>query len=98
MLAIIWIAIMIVSVIATFLLIRGELPNTVGPMIGVGLGFLLTYGAFGIEYATNELNGVRTTAEPELAMIGLAIVVVHAIYLVTDLVDAVDISVFTGSR
>jgi len=97
MLAIIWIAIMIVSVIATYLLIRGELPKTVGPMIGIGLGFLLTYGAFGIEFATGG-NDLRTSVEPELAMIGLAIVVVHAIYLVTDLVDAVDISVFTGSR
>jgi hypothetical protein len=97
MLAIIWVAIMLVSVIATYLLIRGELPNTVGPMIGIGLGFLLTYGAFGIEFATGS-NDLRTSVEPELAMIGLAIVVVHAIYLVTDLVDAVDISVFTGSR
>jgi len=93
----IWIAIMLVAVVATYLLIKDQLPSVVGPMIGVALGFLLTYGAFGIEFATGS-NELRTSVEPELAMVGLAIVVVHAIYLVTELVDTVDISALTGSR
>ena len=93
----IWIAIMLVAVVATFLLIRDQLPEIVGPMIGVALGFLLTYGALGIEFPTGG-NDLRTSVEPELAMVGLAIVVVHAIYLVTQLVDTVDISALTGSR
>ena len=93
----IWIAIMLVAVVATYLLIKDQLPSVVGPMIGVALGFLLTYGAFGIEFATGS-NELRTSVEPELAMVGLAIVVVHAIYLVTKMVDTVDISALTGSR
>ena len=93
----IWIAIMLVAVVATFLLIRDQLPELIGPMIGVALGFLLTYGAFGIEFSTGG-NELRVSSEPELAMIGLAIVVVHSIYLVSDAVDTVDISALTGSR
>jgi len=93
----IWIAIMVVAVVATYLLIRDQLPAIVGPMIGVALGFLLTYGAFAIESPTGG-NSLRVSSEPELAMVGLAIVVVHAIYLVTQMVDTVDISALTGSR
>jgi len=93
----IWIAIMLVAVVATYLLIRDQLPAIVGPMIGVALGFLLTYGAFAIEFPTGG-NDLRVSSEPELAMVGLAIVVVHAIYLVTQMVDTVDISALTGSR
>jgi hypothetical protein len=94
MLAIIWIAVMLVAVVATYLLITDQLPEVVGPMIGIGLGFLLAYGAMNIEFATGG-NELRSSFEPELALIGLSIVVVHAIYLVSDLVDTVDISRFT---
>ena len=94
MLAIIWIAVMLVAVVATYLLITDQLPEVVGPMIGIGLGFLLAYGAMNIEFATGGTN-LQSSFEPELALIGLSIVVVHAIYLVSDLVDTVDISRFT---
>jgi len=94
MLAIIWIAVMLVAVVATYLLITDQLPEVVGPMIGIGLGFLLAYGAMNIEFATGGTD-LRSSFEPELALIGLSIVVVHAIYLVSDLVDTVDISRFT---
>ena len=95
MLAIIWVAIMLVGVIATYLLVTEQLPGVVGPMIGIGLGFLLAYGAMNIEFATGS-SDLRSSFEPELALIGLSIVVVHAIYLVGDLVDSVDISRFRG--
>lgn len=94
MLAIIWIAVMLVAVGATYLLITDQLPEVVGPMIGIGLGFLLAYGAMNIEFATGSTT-LRSSFSPELALIGLSIVVVHAIYLVSDLVDTVDISRFT---
>jgi len=94
MLAIIWVAIMLVAVVATYLLIADQLPEVVGPMIGITLGFLLAYGAMNIEFATGS-SSLQTSFEPELAIIGLSIVVVHAIYLVSDLVDTVDISRFT---
>ncbi|MDR9445668.1 MAG: hypothetical protein RI544_05900 [Haloquadratum sp.] len=51
-------------------------------------------GAMNIEFATGG-TALKSSFEPELALIGLSIVVVHAIYLVSDLVDTVDISRFT---
>ena len=41
MLAIIGVAIMLVAVVANYLLITDQVPDVVGPMIGIGLGLRL---------------------------------------------------------
>ena len=96
MLAIVWIAIMFVTVIHAFLLIRGDLPQVLGPIIGFAFGILLAYGALGFTFVGN--NSVRVEPQLELAFIGLAVIVLNGVLLFTDAVESLDISAVTGSR
>ena len=96
MLAIVWIAIMFVTVIHAFFLIRGDLPKVLGPTVGFAFGVLLAYGALGFTFVGT--NTVRTEPQLELAFIGLAVIVLNAILLFTEAVESLDISAVTGSR
>lgn len=96
MLAIVWIAIMFVTVIHAYFLIRGDLPKVLGPLMGFGFGVLLAYGALGFTFVGT--NSVRTSPQLELAFVGLAVIILNAILLFTDAVESLDISAVTGSR
>jgi len=96
MLAIVWIAIMFVTVIHALFLIRGDLPKVLGPIIGFGFGVLLAYGALGFTFVGN--NSVRVEPQLELAFVGLAVIVLNGVLLFSDAVESLDISAVTGSR
>jgi len=96
MLAIVWIAIMFVTVIHAFFLIRGDLPKVLSPIMGFAFGILLAYGALGFTFVGT--NNVRTEPQLELAFVGLAIMILNGVLLFTDAVESLDISAVTGSR
>ena len=96
MLAIVWIAIMFVTVIHAFFLIRGDLPKVLGPIMGLGFGILLAYGALGFTFVGT--NNIQTEPQLELAFVGLSVIVLNGVLLFTDAVESLDISAVTGSR
>jgi len=96
MLAIVWIAIMFVTVIHAFFLIRGDLPKVLGPIMGFAFGILLAYGALGFTFV--GASQIRTEPQLELAFVGLAVIVLNGVLLFTDAVESLDISAVTGSR
>jgi len=97
MLAIIWVAIMAVAVIQTYLLLRGSLPEVVGPLVGIGLGLLLAYGALGLEVVAGS-GQVRQQPEPELAFLALSIVMTNTVFLFSDAVESLSIDSLGGAR
>ena len=96
MLAIVWIAIMFVTVIHAYFLIRGDLPKVLGPTVGFGFGVLLAYGALGFTFVGT--SQIRVEPQLELTFVGLAVIVLNAILLFTEAVESLDISAVTGSR
>ena len=96
MLAIVWIAIMFVTLIHALFLIRGDLPKVLGPIMGFAFGILLAYGALGFTFVGT--SQIRTEPQLELAFVGLAVIVLNGVLLFTDAVESLDISAVTGSR
>lgn len=97
MLAQVWIVMAAIASMQTYFLIRGRLPDVVGPMIGIGLGIFLAYGALGFEVVSGG-GQVRQRPEPELAFIGLSILTANAVILFTDAIESIPFSSLTGSR
>ena len=97
MLAQVWVVMAAIASIQTYFLIRGRLPDVVGPMIGIGLGEFLAYGALGFEVVSGA-GQVRQKPEPELAFIGLSILAANAVILFTDAIESLQLGSLTGSR
>jgi hypothetical protein len=97
MLAQVWILIAAIGAFQMFFVIRGRLPDVVGPMIGIGLGIMLAYGALGFEVVSGG-GQVRQQPEPELALLGLAILGTNAILLFTDAIESLELGSLVGSR
>lgn len=97
MLAQVWVVIAAIAAAQMFFLIRGRLPDVVGPMIGIGLGVMLAYGALGFEVVSGG-GQVRQRPEPELALLGLSIVGTNAILLFTDAIESLELGSLVGSR
>lgn len=95
MLASAWILVTALAAVEVYLLFRGTLPNVIGPMLGVGLGLFSAYGALGLEVTTD--TGVESAPEPALAIVGLAVLILNAVWLFAEGVETLP-SGITGAR
>jgi len=97
MLAQVWVVIAAIAAGQMWLLIRGRLPDVVGPMIGLGLGAILAYGALGFEVVSGG-GQIRQQPAVELALFGTAIFGTNAILLFTDAIESLEVGQLTGAR
>ncbi len=95
MLAIVWVALLLVATALTGTVISGIMPRVIGATTGIGLGMTLAYGALSLEVADGA--GVTAVSQPELAVIGLVVMVINAVYLFTGAVESIP-SGMTGGR
>ena len=91
----VWIAIFVISCIATGLVLLDRAGNVIMPMIGIVLGAMLSYGALSLEVSTG--TGIEQNADVTLVVIGIAILSINAIYVFSDSISAVT-SAATGGR
>jgi len=96
MLAVVWVTLALIASLELFGLLTGRLPEVVGPMIGIVLGVLLSYGALGFEVSTG--TGIVTSSEPELALVGLVVLVANSLFLFTDAVETLQAGSIFGAR
>jgi hypothetical protein len=96
MLAVVWVTLALIASLQLFGLLTGRLPVVVAPMIGIVLGVLLSYGALGFEVSTG--TGIVTSSEPELALVGLVVLVANSLFLFTDAVETLQAGSIFGAR
>jgi hypothetical protein len=96
MLALVWVTLAVIASLQLLGLLTGRLPEVVAPMIGIVLGVLLSYGALGFEVSTG--SGIVTSSEPELALVGLVVLVANSVFLFTDAVETLQAGSIFGAR
>jgi hypothetical protein len=96
MLALVWVTLAVIASLQMLGLLTGRLPEVVAPMIGIVLGVLLSYGALGFEVSTG--SGIVTSSEPELALVGLVVLVANSVFLFTDAVETLQAGSIFGAR
>jgi hypothetical protein len=96
MLAVVWVTLALIASLELFGLLTDRLPEVIGPMIGIVLGVLLSYGALGFEVSTG--TGIVTSSEPELALVGLVVLVANSLFLFTDAVETLQAGSIFGAR
>lgn len=91
-----WIAVTVIAVITVFFTITRRIDGIIGGFASFGLGALSAYGALSL--TTIESGTEQSAAAPELAIIGLAIIVIGVVYLFDDVVGSLDLGRLRGSR
>jgi len=91
-----WITVTVLGVIIAFLTVTGTLDTIIGALGSVIMGSLSAYGAMSL--SAIEGGSEKLVSSPELAIVGLAIVVVGVVYLFDGAVQSLDLGRLRGSR
>lgn len=92
----IWAAVFVVSVVQAYYLLKGKLPEVIGPFIGLVLFTTLAYSALNI---TVIANGSSTqVSEPSLAILAVAGIMLNAVWLFSDAIEVLPLDAFRGAR
>jgi len=83
-------------VITVFFTITRRIDGIIGGFASFGLGALSAYGALSLTAV--EGGTEKAVASPELAIIGLGIIVIGVVYLFDDVVGSLDLGRLRGSR
>jgi hypothetical protein len=94
MLAIVWSTLFIIAAAETALLLTGRLPAVLPPLLGMGLGLTLAFGALDLEVA----SGGTVTAVPSqgLAALGLAILILNAVFVFSSAIESLPTGMLGG--
>ena len=92
----VWIALFVISVIQTYYLLKGKLPEVIGPMIGFFLYVMLAYSAFNLTVPHG--NNLSEYAQPELAVLAVAGIILNTVWLFTDSIEYLPFDGFRGAR
>jgi multisubunit Na+/H+ antiporter MnhG subunit len=79
-----------------YIIARTPFNDVIGGFVCLILGSLSAYGALGLE----QMGGgqVRSVAAPELAVVGLGIIVIGVVFLFDGVVGELDLGGIRGSR
>jgi len=91
-----WIAVTVIGVITVYFTITRRIDGIIGGFASLGLGALSAYGALSL--SAIEGGNEKLVSSPELAIIGLGIIVIGAVYLFDDVVGSLDLGRLRGSR
>jgi len=91
-----WITVTVLAAIIAFLTVTGTLDTMIGAFGSLIMGSLSAYGALSLSAV--EGGTEKLVASPELAIVGLAIVVVGVVYLFDGAVQSLDLGRLRGSR
>jgi len=91
-----WITVTVIAAIVAFLTVTGTLDTIIGAFGSVIMGSLSAYGAMSLSAV--EGGSEKLVSSPELAIVGLAIVVVGVVYLFEGAVQTLDLGRLRGSR
>jgi hypothetical protein len=91
-----WITVTVLAVITVFFTITRRIDGVIGGFASFGLGALSAYGALSLSAV--EGGSEKLVSSPELAIIGLAIIVIGVVYLFDDVVSSLDLGRLRGSR
>lgn len=92
----IWAAVFVVAVVQAYYLLKGKLPEVIGPFIGLVLFITLAYSALNItvivDGATNQVS------EPSLAILAVAGIMLNAVWLFSEAIEVLPLDAFRGAR
>lgn len=91
-----WITVTVLAAIIAFFTVTGTLDRIIGALGSVIMGSLSAYGALSLSAV--EGGTEKLVSAPELAIVGLAIVVVGVVYLFDGAVQSLDLGRLRGSR
>jgi hypothetical protein len=95
MLAIVWIALFVIAAAETALLLTGRLPDVIAPLLGMGLGLTLAFGALDLEVASG--GTISSIPSQGLAALGLAVLILNAVFVFSSAVESLPTG-FSGGR
>jgi hypothetical protein len=92
----IWAAVFVVAVVQAYYLLKGKLPEVIGPFIGLVLFVTLAYSAFNITI----FHGGKTStlSEPSLAILAVAGIMLNAVWLFSEAIEVLPLDAFRGAR
>jgi hypothetical protein len=91
-----WITVTVLGAVMAYVIARTPFNDVIGGFVCLILGSLSAYGALGLE----QMGGgqVRAVAAPELAVVGLGIIVIGVVFLFDGVVGELDLGGIRGSR
>jgi hypothetical protein len=94
MLAIVWIALFVIAASETALLLTGRLPDVIAPLLGMGLGLTLAFGALDLEVASG--GSVTSVPSQGLAALGLAVLILNAVFIFSSAIESIPTGLLGG--
>lgn len=92
----IWAAVFVVAVVQAYYLLKGKLPEVIGPFIGLVLFITLAYSAFNITVIVDGTS--NQVSEPSLAILAVAGIMLNAVWLFSEAIEVLPLDAFRGAR
>jgi hypothetical protein len=92
----IWAAVFVVAVVQAYYLLKGKLPEVIGPFIGLVLFITLAYSALNITVIVDGTT--NQVSEPSLAILAVAGIMLNAVWLFSEAIEVLPLDAFRGAR